>query len=132
MLADDDPRLLVHLDDEQGQGLVLLILAPAGQDTPELLPVDGVIGLLEVNEGRVVPPLLALPRVDLGQEPGNMSGGGGVLLEARLVDPRLKQVRGESSYLGHDSLLQYLGHVGPHHDRPDVLELRLVLALILR
>ena len=131
MLSNDNLRLLVHLDDEQGQGLVPLVAAPAGQDTPELLSVDGVVGLLEVDEGRVVPPLLALPRVDLGQEPGNMGGRGGVLLEARLVDPRLEQVRGESSYLGHDGLLQDLGHVGPHHDGVDVLQLRLVLALVL-
>ena len=89
MLPNDDLRLLVHLDDEEGQGLVLLILASFCKDTPELLPVDGVVGLLEVNEGRIVPPLLALPRVDLGQEPGNMSRCGSVLLEARLVDPRL-------------------------------------------
>ena len=131
MLADDDLRLLVHLDDEQGQGLVLLVLTPAGQDTPELLPVYRIVGLLKVDEGRVVPPLLALPRVDLGQEPGNMGGCGGVLLEACLVDPRLKQVWGQRSYLRHDSLLQYLGHVGPHHDWADILQLRLVLALIL-
>ena len=131
MLADDDPRLLVHLDDEQGQGLVLLILTPAGQNTPELLSIDGVVGLLEVDEGRVVPPLLALPRVNLGQDPGDMSGCRGVLLEARLVDPRLEQVRGQRRHLGHDGLLQDLGHVGPHHDGADVLELRLVLALVL-
>ena len=48
MVADDDLRLLVHLDDEEGQGLVVLILAPAEEDPPELLPVDGVVGLLEV------------------------------------------------------------------------------------
>ena len=66
MLANDDSRLLVHLDDEQGQGLVVLILAPAEEDPPELLPVDGVVGLLEVDKGCIVPPLLALPRVDLG------------------------------------------------------------------
>ena len=68
MLSNDDLRLLVHLDDEQGQGLVALILAPAQEDTPELFPVDGVVGLLEVDESRIAPPLLALPRVDLGQE----------------------------------------------------------------
>ena len=66
MTADDDPRLLVHLDDEEGQGLVTLGLAPAQKDLPELFSVDGVISLLEVNEGRVVAPLLALPGVDLG------------------------------------------------------------------
>jgi hypothetical protein len=89
MLADDDLRLLVHLDDVEGQGLVLLALASFCKDTPELLPVYGVVGLLEVDEGRVAPPLLALPRVDLGQELGDMGGCGGVLLEARLVNPRL-------------------------------------------
>ena len=66
MVANDDLRLLVHLDDEEGQGLVTLVLAPAEQDPPELLPVDGIICLLKVNEGCIVPPLLALPRVDLG------------------------------------------------------------------
>ena len=131
MLANDDLRLLVHLDDEQGQGLVLLVLASTGQDTTELHSFDGDVGLLEIDEGRVVPSLLALPRVDLGQEPGNMSRCGGVLLEASLVDPRLEQVRGQRCHLGHDSLLQELGHVGPHHDGADVLQLRLVLALIL-
>jgi len=66
VFPDDDLRLLVHLDDEQGQGFVALILAPAQKDLPELFSVDGVISLLEVNEGRVVAPLLALPGVDLG------------------------------------------------------------------
>ena len=66
MAADDNPRLLVHLDDEEGQGLVALALAPAQEDPPELLPVDGVICLLEVDEGRICAPLLALPGVDLG------------------------------------------------------------------
>ena len=111
MAADDDPRLLVHLDDEEGQGLVLLVLASLSQGTPELLPIDRVVGLLEVDEGCVVPPLLALPRVDLGQEPGNMSRCGGVLLKARLIDPRLKQVRGQRSYFRHYGLLQDLGYV---------------------
>ena len=49
MAADDDPRLLVHLDDEEGQGIVTLILAPAKKDPPELLSVNGVICLLEVD-----------------------------------------------------------------------------------
>ena len=108
MFPDDDLRLLIHLDDEEGQGLVALILAPTQEDTPKLLPVHGVVGLLQVDEGRVVPPFLALPGVDLGQELGDMGGCGGVLLEACLVDLRLNQVRGESSYLRHDGLLQYL------------------------
>ena len=71
MLPNDDLRLLVHLDDEEGQGLVLLVLASLSQDAPELLPIDSIVSLLEVDEGCVVPPLLTLPRVDLGQEPGN-------------------------------------------------------------
>ena len=66
MVANDDPRLLVHLDDEQGQGLVVLILAPAEKDPPEFLSIDRVIGLLEVDEGSIVTPFLALTRVDLG------------------------------------------------------------------
>ena len=66
MVANEDPRLLVHLDDEEGQGLVTLVLAPAEKDPPELLPIDGVIGLLEVDEGCIVTPFLALTRVDLG------------------------------------------------------------------
>ena len=66
MASDDDPRLLVHLDDEESQGLVALILASAQKDTPELFSVDGVISLLEVDEGCVCAPLLALPGVDLG------------------------------------------------------------------
>ena len=66
MFTYEDRGPLVHLDDEQGQGLVLLTLAPAQEDLPVLLPVDGVISLLEVNEGRVVAPLIALPGVDLG------------------------------------------------------------------
>ena len=65
MLPNEDLRPLVHLDDEQGQGLVLLALVLAQQDSPELLSVDGVIGFLQVNERRVVPSLLPLPRVDL-------------------------------------------------------------------
>ena len=131
MLSNDNLRLLVHLDDEQGQGLVLLVLASLSEDAPELLPVDGVVGLLEVDEGRIISPLLALPRVDLGQEPGNMSRCGGVLLEARLVDPRLEHVRGQRSFFGHDGLHQDLGHVGPHHDMADFLQLSQILALIL-
>ena len=63
--ADGNPRLLVHLDDEEGKGLIALILAPAQKDLPELFPVNGVIRLLEVDEGRVVASLLALLGVDL-------------------------------------------------------------------
>ena len=60
-----------------------------------------------------------------------MGGGGGALLEPSLVDLGLQEVRGCSCHLGHDGLLEDLGHVGPHHDGPDVLELCLVLALVL-
>ena len=66
MTADDNLRLLVHFDDEEGHGLVALALAPAQEDPPELLSVDGVIGLLEVDEGCISAPNLALPWVDLG------------------------------------------------------------------
>ena len=65
MLANDDLRLLVHLDYEHSQCPVGLVLAPAAQDPPELLPVDRVVGLLHVDEGCVLPPLLPLPGVDL-------------------------------------------------------------------
>ena len=60
-----------------------------------------------------------------------MVGGGGALLEASLVDPGLEEVRGCSCHLRHNSFLEDLGHIGPHHDGPDVLELGLVLALFL-
>ena len=49
MVANDDLRLLEHIDDDEGQGLVALIPEPAEEDPPELLPVDGVVCLLEVN-----------------------------------------------------------------------------------
>ena len=60
-----------------------------------------------------------------------MGGGGGTLLEPCLIDLSLKKVRGCSRHLGHNSLLKNLGQVGPHHNRSDVLELGLVLALVL-
>ena len=60
VVVDDYLRLLVHLDDDEGQGLVVLILAPTKEDSPEFLSVDGVICFLEVDEGCVVTPLLAL------------------------------------------------------------------------
>ena len=66
MIADDDLRLLVHLYDEEGQNLVTLIFAPTQENPPELIPVDGIVSLLEVDEGCKVSPLLALTRVDLG------------------------------------------------------------------
>ena len=59
MLPNEDLGLLVHFDDEKSQSLILLTLAPLEQNFPELLPIYGVIGLLEVDEGRVIPPLLA-------------------------------------------------------------------------
>jgi hypothetical protein len=64
--TDDDPRLLVHLNDEEGQGLVAFVLALVEKDPPELLSVYGVIGLLKVDEGCISAPPLALPWVDLG------------------------------------------------------------------
>ena len=39
---------------------------------------------------------------------------------------------GLSSYLGHDGLLHDLGHMRPNHNGPDILQLCLVLALVLR
>jgi len=75
VLSNEDLRPLVHLDDEQGQGLVLLILAPTEQDFPELLSVDGDIGFLQVNQRSLVPSLLPLPRVDLREESGSTSSG---------------------------------------------------------
>ena len=89
MLPNEDLGLLVHFDDEKGQSLVLLILAPLEQDFPELLPIYGVIGLLEVNESRVVPSLLSLPRVDLREESGDVSSCRGALFKPGLVDPGL-------------------------------------------
>ena len=65
MFPDDDLRLLIHLDDEQGQGLIFCVFAAAAKDPPKLLPVNSVIGLLQVDEGCIVPSFLALPRVDL-------------------------------------------------------------------
>ena len=74
MLPNEDLGLLVHFDDEHSQSLVLLILAPFEQNFPELLPIHSVISLLEVDEGRVVPPLLALARVDLREESRDVGG----------------------------------------------------------
>ena len=50
-----------------------------------------------------------------------MRNSGGVLLEASLVDLGLKQVWGCDCHLGHDSLLQDLGHMGPHYDGSYIL-----------
>ena len=93
--------------------------------------VDGVISLLQVDEGRVVPPLLALSRVNLGEQPGYVGGSGGALLEAGLIDPSLKEMRGQCGHLRHDGLLEDLCHVRPHHNWSDVLQFRLVHPLIL-
>ena len=90
MLSNDYLRLLVHLEYEHSQCLVGLVLAPATQDPPELLPVDSVISLLQVDEGSILPPLLALPGVDLGHQFTNVCGGRGALFEAGLVDPGLQ------------------------------------------
>ena len=80
---------MVHFDDEQSQSLVLLTLAPLEQDFPELLPIYGVVGLLEVDEGRVVPSPLSLPRVDLREKSGDVRSRRGALFEPGLVDPGL-------------------------------------------
>jgi hypothetical protein len=73
MLPNNHLRLLVHLDDKQGKGLITLVSASISQHSPELLSAERVVGLLEVDEGRVVPPLLALPKLDLSEEPRNLS-----------------------------------------------------------
>ena len=72
MLPDDHLRLLVHLDDEQRQGLVSVVAAAATQDSPQLLSVHRVVGLLQVDEGCELPPLLALPWVNLSEESSYM------------------------------------------------------------
>ena len=59
-----------------------------------------------------------------------MGGGRGALLEPRLVDSSLKEVWSRRSHFRHDDLFQNLSHVGPHHDGPDVLQLRLVKSFI--
>ena len=89
MLPDEDLGLLVHFDDEKGQSLVLLILTPFEQNFPELLPIYGVVGFLEVNESRVVPSPLSLPRVDLREKSGDVRSRRGALFEPSLVDPGL-------------------------------------------
>ena len=89
MSSDYDLRLLIYLDDEKDQGLICLVFPPATQDFPELLAADGIVCLLEVNEGRLDPPFLALPRVDLRKESRHVSGSGGALFESCLVDPSL-------------------------------------------
>ena len=132
MPADDDLGLLVHLDDEHGQGLVGLVSASPVQDPQQILPVDSVVSLLQFNEDRVLYSLSFLTWVDLLHQSGDVGRGGGALLETSLVYPRLKQVGNYCGDLGHDGLLQDLGHVGAHHDRPDVLKFGLVLALVLR
>ena len=132
MLTDDHLRLLVHLNDEQSQRVIGLVPAPAPQYPPELLSVDGVVGLLEVDEGGVVPLLPTLSGVDLSEELGYVGGRGGALLEARLVHLGVQEVGGQRGDLGHDGLLHDFGQVGPHHDWSDNLQLRLVKALVLR
>ena len=60
-----------------------------------------------------------------------MRSSRGALLEAVLVDLGLEQVSGCDSYLGHDGFFEDLGHMGPHHDGSDILELSLVLNLVI-
>ena len=90
VLPDDHLGLLVHLDYEHSQCPVGLVQEPAAQDPPELLPVDRVVGLLQVNEDRVLSPFLSLSRVDLSHQPADVCRGGGALLETGLVDPGLQ------------------------------------------
>ena len=89
MLPNNHLRLLVHLDYEQRQGLISVAAAAATQDSPQLLSVHRVIGLLQVNEGCELSSLLALPWVDLSEESGYVCSCGGALFEAGLVYPRL-------------------------------------------
>ena len=89
MLSNDDLRLLVHLDDEQGQLLVPFVFASAAKDPPQFLSADSVISLLQINEGCELSSLLALPWVDLSEESGYVCSCGGALFEACLVYPRL-------------------------------------------
>ena len=130
MLPNEDLRPLVHLDDEQGQGLVPLTLAPAKQDFPKLLSVYGVIRFLNIYKCRIVPPLLSLSRVNLREKSGHVGSSRGALLEPRLVNSSLKEVWSCRCHFRHDGLLKNLRHVGPHHDGPDVLQLRLVQSFI--
>ena len=89
MPTNNDLGLLVHLDDEHGQGLVGLVSTSPVQDPPQLLPVDRVVGLLQVNEGRILSSLSPLTRVDLLHQSGGVGRGGGALLEPSLVYLRL-------------------------------------------
>ena len=131
MLPNDDLRLLVHLDYDHSQGPVGLILAPPAQDPPELLSVHRVVRLLKVDEGCILPPLLPLPRVDLGHQPANVRGSGGTLFETGLVDPGLQQVGGLCYHLGNDGILHNLGYMRTHHNGPDILKLCLIITLVL-
>ena len=85
MPADDDLGLLVHFDDQHDQGLVGLVSTSPVQDPPQLLPVDSVVSLLQVNEGRVLSSLSPLTRMDLLHQSGGVGRGGGALLEPSLV-----------------------------------------------
>ena len=131
MLAEDHLQLLVHLHHEQGNHSICFVAASAIEDSPKLLPVYCDIGLLEFNQGRVAPPLFALPRVDLREEFRHVRSSRGALLEASLVNLGLEQVWGCDSYLSHDGLLQDLGHMGLHHNGSNIFEPSLVLALVL-
>ena len=63
-----------------------------------------------------------------------MRSSRGALLEASLVDLGLEQMRGCDNCLSHDGFFFFedLSNMGPHLDGSDILELRLVLALVLR
>ena len=92
------------------------------EDIPQLLPVHRVVCLLQVDEGGVLPPLLASARVHLLDEPGDVGGCRGGLFEARLVLLGGKQVWRQLLYLRQRGLLQDLGQVRSHHDWSDVFK----------
>ena len=65
MVTDYDLRILVHLDIEEGQGLITLIVAPTQKHPPKGLSIKFFKSLLEVDESCIDPPFLALSWVDL-------------------------------------------------------------------
>ena len=65
MLPDNYLRPLVHLDHEQRRHSIRLIAAPTVKNSPKLFPVHGVVSFLQVDQGRIVFPLLTLPMVDM-------------------------------------------------------------------
>ena len=59
-----------------------------------------------------------------------MRNSRGALLESRLINLGLKQIWGCDGHLSHDGFFEDLGLMRPHQDGSDILELRLVLALV--